>query len=175
MTKVTEKGVLSLAEVNPEGVAFLNLASSRWKTKLFFLKSLPLAVFARLRVEYLDEHRASVSVPYNWMNTNPFNSSYFAVLTMAAELSTGISCMSAVYKAPQKRSMLLNNVVGGFFKKAKERITFTCTDQQAIYVATQRAKTSGQWEEAIMETIGRNAAEEEVAKFTFTWAIKVAT
>lgn len=168
----TDKKV-SLADLNPKGLDFLELASSSWKIKLFFLKSLPLAFLARLRVEEVNETISRVSVPYNWMNTNPFKSSYFAVLTMAAELSTGIPCMSTLYKAPQKRSMLLTAVSGGFFKKAKERITFTCTDQAIIYAAAERAIASGEWEEAILETIGRNQLEEEVARFQFTWSIKV--
>lgn len=58
--------------------------------KLYTLRHLPAAFFAGLKIELLEETKAIVSVKQKWFNKNPFHSIYFAVLAMAAELSTGI-------------------------------------------------------------------------------------
>ncbi len=56
-----------------------------WMLKLFMLMKLPLALFAGLRVQQIDASECAVSVPYGWLSTNPFKSTYFAALSMAAE------------------------------------------------------------------------------------------
>lgn len=51
------------------------------------LLKLPLAFVAKLRIDQMNMHQASVSLPFNYLNKNPFRSIYFAALSMAAELS----------------------------------------------------------------------------------------
>ena len=60
-----------------------------WRFIFFLIWKLPMGFFAGLRVKSLDNHQSIVTVPYNYLNKNPFNSMYFAVQAMAAELSTG--------------------------------------------------------------------------------------
>ena len=47
------------------------------------LRHLPMAFLAGLKVKKLSNSIAEVTVPFNFLNKNPFNSIYFAVLTMA--------------------------------------------------------------------------------------------
>ena len=55
----------------------------------FIIFKLPSAYLCGVRVFKLDNTLCSTTVKFKWMNQNPFKSIYFAVLAMAAELSTG--------------------------------------------------------------------------------------
>ena len=69
-----------------------------WKFFIFLFFKLPMAFIARLRVKKISVNDAVVSVPFSFWNKNPFQSIYFAVLSMAGELSTGILGLMHVYK-----------------------------------------------------------------------------
>ena len=69
--------------------------------KFLFLK-LPSAFICGVRVKEIDENKCVVSVKHRWINQNPFNSMYFAVQAMAAELSTGALVMFQIQKSGKK-------------------------------------------------------------------------
>ena len=69
-----------------------------WKFRFFLLLNLPLAFIARLKIKDISEKQATVTVPFSFWNKNPFNSIYFAVLSMAGELSTGMLGLMHIYK-----------------------------------------------------------------------------
>src|SRR3982751_3355042 len=110
--------------------------ASPFAFRMFLLMKVPAAFFAGLRLEKLAAEEAVVSVGYKWFNKNPFGSLYFAVLSMAAEASTGILCISAIRREKRKVSMLITKIEGNFIKKAVGEICFACQDglkiQQAI-------------------------------------------
>jgi hypothetical protein len=58
---------------------------------------LPSAFICGVRVATIDEKQC-VSVKHRWINQNPFNSMYFAVQAMAAELATGALVMFQIQK-----------------------------------------------------------------------------
>jgi hypothetical protein len=136
------------------------------------LWNLPLAFFARLRIDEMTMEKASISVPYNFLNKNPFLSIYFAALSMAAELSTGILAMAHVEKNPSPVSMLVFNMKAEFVKKAKTRITFTCTQGKLLEetIMLSIAGNEGKTQEVFTEGIDTNG--EVVARFWFTWTFK---
>ena len=92
------------------------------------LQKLPSAFFAGLRIREFDEHRAVVTVRYKWFTQNPFRSMYFAVQSMAAEMSTGLLASGQVYQRNPTVSMLVVGLEAKFFKKATDLIAFTCED-----------------------------------------------
>src|SRR5207253_5735010 len=104
---------------------------------MFLLTKLPAAFFAGLRLRKLTAGEAVVSVRHKWFNQNPFGSLYFAVLSMAAEATTGILGISALYKRKPPVSMLIVKNEGLFYKKAIGEITFTCTDGQNILASVE--------------------------------------
>jgi hypothetical protein len=67
---------------------FLELVMHPFKFRLYLLSKLPSAFFSGVRVCYIDEEKCVVTVPYKWFSQNPFKSTYFACLGMAAEMST---------------------------------------------------------------------------------------
>jgi len=171
-TDIATEDKIDLFELNPNSKEFIGLATSAFKYKMFLLAKLPMALFAGLRVDVLEADKCVISVPYKWLNKNPFNSTYFAVLSMASELSTGLPSRVAIYNAEKQTSMLVTGLTGSFSKKAKDRTRFVCTDQQKIYQAVQRTNVSGEWEKATLETIGYNPQNEEVARFSYEWSFR---
>lgn len=143
-----------------------------WAMRAFMFARLPLAWFAGLRVEQLDDEICEVSVPRGWRTQNPFRSTYFAALTMAAELSTGAPAMIAVQAAGVPISMLVTDVRGTFGKKATGRVVFSYEGVQAMSTIVQQAVESGEGMTVDAETVGRMADGTEVARFTFTWSFK---
>lgn len=140
--------------------------------RLYMLSKLPLALAAGLRVRELDRERCVVTVPYGWRSTNPFRSTYFAALSMAAEMSTGSLAMMAAESAPQPVAMLIVNLEATFGKKATALTAFTCEEGAKAFAAVAETLRTGEPATARMETVGRMADGTEVARFVFTWSFK---
>lgn len=146
-----------------------NSFAFRW----FLFTKVPAAFFAGLRLEKLQREESAISVGYNWFTKNPFRSVYFAVLSMPAEISTGILCMGYLYKRNPGMSMLLVHTEGNFLKKATGKIIFTCTDGLVIHEAVDKAATTGESTLVRCRSIGKNEQQEIVADFYFTWSLKI--
>ena len=151
---------------------FLSLVKNRFRFNLFLLLKLPAAYFSGVRVKKFSETQCSVTVPYKWFSTNPFNSTYFACLAMAAEMSTGVLALGNTYKRAPVVSMLVTGLQGNFFKKATGVTTFTCEDGLAFaqiineVIATRSAATF------TSVSVGVNNQNEPVANFSITWSFK---
>lgn len=125
-------------------------------------------------MEFSDE-QTSVTVRHKWLNSNPFRSIYFAVLSMAAELSTGLICSAVVYKRKPAISMLVVKMEGFFYKKAIGKIIFTCSDVRKILSAAEQSAQTNEATTVICNSKGINEAGELVAEFNFTWSFKART
>ncbi len=106
------------------------------------------------------------------MNKNPFRSIYFAALSMAAELSTGILAMAHVEKNPISVSMLVLGVKAEFVKKAKTRIAFTCTQGELLEKTIAQSIDTKEGQSIEVFTEGMDTNGEVVARFWFTWTFK---
>ncbi len=146
--------------------------SNNFFFKQFLLAKLPSAFFAGLKLESFDATHASISVKQKWFNTNPFRSIYFAVLSMAGEMSTGILCMGNVYKRQPGISMLVIEQRGKFHKKATGKILFTCMDGKKISDAVEEAIVTGNAVTIECYSNGTNSNNETVAEFWVTWSVK---
>ena len=143
------------------------------KSRLFLLTKLPSAFFSGVRVVEADADHCAVTVPYKWFTRNPFRSTYFACLSMAAEMSTGVLAMANVYKSQPPISMLVVHIEAIYTKKATGRTTFRCTDGPAIRDAIDKARLTGDPQTIRAHSPGTNAAGEPVAEFFITWSFKV--
>lgn len=140
--------------------------------RLFFLLKLPMAYLAGLRILEISETRASVSVPFKFLTKNPFQSIYFAVLSMAAELSTGILAMAALRELEKPLSMLIVGLDAKFIKKAKTKVIFTCNQGKEIYETVFKSleEESGSTINVLSEGFDING--KKVAEFYFNWSFK---
>lgn len=141
--------------------------------KLFLWAKLPAAFWSGLRLDELDYLRSVASVPYKRLTQNPFKSTYFASLSMAAELSTGVMAMLSTKGVKPSVSMLVVNIESTFIKKATSRTYFTCEEGHKLYEGIAEAQRTGEPVTVKLHTIGRDKAGEEIAKFAFTWSFKI--
>jgi len=151
---------------------FLKQMRKPLRFKLFLLTRLPLAFLAGLRLEHADLHGAKVSIRFSFLNKNPFRSTYFAALSMAAEMTTGLPGFVYAQSAERKVSMLLVRMKGDFTKKAIGRSTFVSSDGLKIRESIEKTLESGEAQTVEAQSIGYNEAGEEVARFQFTWSFK---
>ena len=140
--------------------------------KLFMLRSLPMGFIAGLRVKEFTVDKCSVSVPYKWLNQNPFSSTYFAVLAMAAEMSTGMAGMMHTNNAKPSIAILVVGLEAEFVKKATGLTIFTCEDSNEILKTIEDAISSGEGRTVTCTSIGRSESGEIIAKFKVTWSFK---
>ncbi|WP_346239245.1 DUF4442 domain-containing protein [Niabella insulamsoli] len=153
---------------------FINLANSP-KFNFFLLRKLPAAYFCGVRIKSLSEASCSVSVPFKWFSQNPFGSTYFACLAMAAELSTGALAMANVYKRKPGVSMLVLKMEAEYFKKAKGKTIFTCSDGAAFDRVIDEAIETREPRELTAFSEGRNESGELVATLKISWTFRVRT
>jgi len=149
----------------------MELTVSKLNTFLFF--KLPSAFLCGVRVKEIDEKKCVVSVKHRWINQNPFNSMYFAVQAMAAELSTGALVMYQIQKSGRKISMLVANNKGSFTKKATGRITFVCNDGHLIAEAIQKTIENGEGQTFWMKSIGIDEKGIQVSEMDFEWSVRI--
>jgi hypothetical protein len=138
----------------------------------FLGAKLPLALVAGLRIRALDADHCTATVRYRWLTTNPFRSTYFAALAMAAEMSTGALGLSLVRASPEPVSMLIVGMSGEFTKKAVGLTTFTCRDGVKVQAAVVGALGSSEGVTVQTETVGVDESGDEVARFRFTWSFR---
>jgi hypothetical protein len=151
---------------------FQSLASSRVRFGFFMFLKLPSAFFSGVRLRRIDEHHAIVSVPYKWFSQNPFKSTYFACQAMAAEMSTGVLALGHIYQRRPGVSMLVTALQANYFKKAAERVYFTCDMGIEMRDAIEKAIATGQGQTIEAISIGRTASGELISQFHITWSFK---
>lgn len=152
---------------------FLKLAGNPLKFRIYLLSKIPSAFFAGVRIKSISEAKCAVTVPFKWFTANPFCSTYFACLSMAAEMSTGALAMMHIYQRTPSISMLLVEMSGEYYKKATGITTFLCKDGIALRDAIEEAIAASGSNSITVQTMGTNEAGELIATFNFTWSFKV--
>ena len=151
---------------------FSKRINNRFFFNQFLLSKLPAAFFAGLKIESFNETAATVSVKQKWFNTNPFRSIYFAVLTMAGEMSTGLLCMGNIYNRQPAISMLVIEQRSLFHKKATGKVLFTCADGNKIMNAVEDAVAGGNAVTVTCHSKGIDSHNTLIAECWITWSFK---
>ncbi|MEQ9467239.1 MAG: thioesterase [Ekhidna sp.] len=136
------------------------------------MKSLPMGWIAGLRVRELDSGKCTTSVPFKYLTKNPFKSTYFAVQSMAAELSTATPCLLAVTGKKPSIAFIIVDLKATFSKKATDRVYFTCEDGAKAFEAVEKCIQTGESVAATFKTIGKMKDGTIVSEFEFTWSFK---
>ena len=158
--------------MNPNAPAFIKLMTHPVKFRMFLFFKLPSAFFAGVRLRDIDAIHSRVTVPYKWFSQNPFKSTYFACLAMAAEMSTGVLGLLQIHKRIPAVSMLVVNLEAVYFKKAVGRTTFICEEGHLIQATVDEAITTGDARMVRAKSVGKNKEGEIVAEFYITWPFK---
>ena len=141
--------------------------------KLFLFLKLPMAFLAGLKLKELSVEHAVVLMKYNYLNKNPFGSIYFACLSMAGELASGMLAASIAHKSNPKLSMLVVEVQINFTKKAVGTILFECNQGKEILATIQKSIITGDGQTIEALTIARDEEGDVVAEFFIKWSFKV--
>lgn len=139
----------------------------------FILFKLPSAYICGVRLLELNSYSAIAKVKFRWINQNPFKSIYFAVLAMAAELSTGTLVLKQTQESNVRFSTLVVGMNAQFLKKAVGTVHFTCSDGANIQEYIQTAISTKEGVAFTLSSIGVDEMGDEVARFEFSWSIKV--
>jgi hypothetical protein len=158
--------------MNPQAPAFIKLMKHPVKFRMFLFFKLPSAFFSGVRLRDIDAKHSVVSVPYKWFSQNPFKSTYFACLAMAAEMSTGVMGLMQLHKRTPAVSMLVVNLEAAYFKKAVSRTYFVCDDGELIQTAVDETIADGEARTVRAKSVGKNKEGEIVAEFYITWSFK---
>jgi len=144
-----------------------------FKVNFFLFFKLPSAFFCGVRLKYISDSKSIVTVKHSWFNKNPFQSLYFAVQAMAAELSTGALVLSRIKIHNRNLSILVANITANFSKKAKGRISFTCLDGASIEKHIMKAIETAEGQTFWMHSKGVDEQGDVVSNFKFEWTIKL--
>lgn len=144
---------------------------SKFNTFTFF--KLPSAWWTGVRLRHLDDTKGITTVKHRWVSQNPFNSMFWAVQGMAAELATGALVIDKIKGTGRKISMLVANNNANFSKKATGRITFTCEDGHVIDEALQKTIETGEGQTFWMKSVGVNEEGVVVSTFNFEWTVRL--
>jgi hypothetical protein len=151
---------------------FFAIVRNPLKFRLYLLTRLPSAFFSGLRITEADPDHCIVTVPCKWFTRNPFRSTYFACLSMAAEMSTGVLAMAPIYKRSPPVSMLVVGMETIFTKKATGLTSFLCNDGAAIRAAIANARATGEAQTIKARSVGTSGNGDIVAEFSLTWSFK---
>ncbi|WP_010228529.1 DUF4442 domain-containing protein [Gillisia marina] len=143
------------------------------KLNTFLMLKLPSAWLCGVRVKNINQESCTVKVRHKWINQNPFNSMYFAVQAMAAELSTGAMVIGQIKDSGQKISMLVAQNKASFTKKATGKLEFTCNDGHLISEAIQQTIKTGEGQTFWMKSVGLNEEGIAVSTFKFEWTVRL--
>ncbi|MGI4873282.1 MAG: PaaI family thioesterase [Janthinobacterium lividum] len=157
--------------LSPPQAAFARQVLSPLKLWLFMLRKLPMAWLAGLRLRALSAETATVTIPYKYLTQNPFRSIYFACLSMAAELASGIQAMLHT-QGGGPVSMLVVGLEAEFIKKAVGLIAFTCPDGAAIAQAIGESRATDEGRTVVCTSTGVDEAGDVVAVFRITWSFR---
>ncbi len=150
-----------------------HMAVSTGKVNTFIFFKLPSAWWCGVRLKFMDETKAVVTVKHRWFNQNPFNSMFWAVQGMAAEFSTGILVTTQIRETGKNISMLVQNNNANFSKKATGTITFTSEDGHLINQALQKTIETGEGQTFWMRSEGVNQDGVVVSTFNFEWTVRL--
>jgi hypothetical protein len=143
-----------------------------FKFRIYLMAKLPSAFFSGVKVISLNNEVCYTSVPYKWFSQNPFKSTYFAVQSMAAELSTGLPAIMAIENKKPRVSMLVVNMEAEFVKKSVGLTIFECREVGKIINAAELAVQTGEGQIVRALVVGKDKEGNIISNFHFTWSFK---
>jgi hypothetical protein len=140
--------------------------------RLGMMKILPMGSIAGLKITEIDDEHCTVTVPYKYINKNPFNTTYWAVLGMAAEMASGALVQMYTHKLNPSVSMFVTGCDGKFLKRALGVTTFICTEGKLVGDIIQKAIDTNQPQTIHNNVKGYDKDKNLLVEFNFEWSVK---
>jgi len=172
MTTITAASEPQTVSLTQDQQTFIYRILNPFIFRFFLLFKLPFGIVSGMRVRQLDTNKCVTTIPYGWLTRNPFKSTYFAALSMAAELSNGAMALLAVHKTEPSVAVIIVGMESEFTKMAKDVTTFTCEEGHKLFEAVEEALHTGESVTTQLSTTGRSEDGTVVARFKFTWSFK---
>ena len=150
----------------------LKIYNNRYAVKNISIAKLPMAFLTGLKIEQINESKSITSVKFGYLTKNPYRSTYFAVLSMAAELSTGLLANLYAMGIKPIIALIITKLNASFIKKAIGTTTFVCEDGQKFQEAVEILHTQSCPAEVKSKSTGMNESGEIVAEFEIYWSFK---
>ena len=140
--------------------------------RIFALMKVPAGGLSGMKLTELSPEGAVATLPFKFLNMNPFKSTYFAVQSMAAELSTAAIGLLAIEGKNPSVATIIIDMKAEFPKKATGKVTFRCEDGEAIFKTVDECIATGEARTITAKTVGSMADGTVVSVFYFTWSFK---
>jgi hypothetical protein len=112
---------------------------SPWKLRLWMLRSVTMGLLTGMIIVELNEEECRVKLKDRWWIRNPFRSVYWAVMSMAAEMSTG--ALLYAYASEPKVQFILVEMRAKFYKKVRGKSSIFAVQGRQFKKNWQNCKT----------------------------------
>ena len=151
----------------------------RFKHNLFIwffgLTKVRLILFCRPKIVDINDDEVILCIPLNRKTRNHVNSMYIGVMTVGADLVTGITAMLNIRKSKRNIVLIFKDINATFFKRAEGNTHFICKNKKEIEQAVQEVITSKDrvnLEVPVIATVPEKLGNEPVAEFRITLSMK---
>ncbi len=137
----------------------------------YLLKQVPLAFISGARLIKLDDTTAKVSIPFRYINKNPFGSMYLNSLAIGAELAGGILVMMyTLNSSPRIRAIIVESNAK-YYRKAKSKVYFTSDAGYKIYNTIKYVYSLPTISNVVTKCCCKDKNGENIAEFNFIWQL----
>jgi acyl-coenzyme A thioesterase PaaI-like protein len=151
------------------------MMKATWSLRLFAWTRIPLIAILRPTLLAADAKRCTVKIPLGWLTRNHLGSLYFGALCIGADLAGGLIVMNLIRARGSRVAFLFKDFHAEFHKRAEGAAIFTCQDGMRLQALLDRAESSGEREEDVVEvvaTVPDKLGDEPVATFHLTISMK---
>jgi hypothetical protein len=143
---------------------------SPWKLRLWMLRSLTMGLLTGMIIVELNEEGCRVKLKDRWWIRNPFRSVYWAVMSMAAEMSTG--ALLYAYASEPKVQFILVEMKAKFYKKVRGKSFYFCRAGEAIRKELAELQNTNDTRMVILPALALDESGTTVAEFEFYWQLR---
>jgi Domain of unknown function (DUF4442) len=141
-----------------------------WKLRLWMVRNLPMGMLSGMYIQKLDQEECVVVLKDRWWIRNPYGSVFWAVMGMAAELSTG-ALVYAISHGSGVRFILVG-MEGQFFKKVKGKSYYFCQTGSEVQRSLEQLSSPNETSDIILPVTARDEAGQLLAEFKFRWQLR---
>ena len=141
-----------------------------WKLRIWMMKRLPMGLISGMVIESLNENGCKVMLKDRFWIRNPFGSVFWAVMAMAAEMSTGV--LVYAYVSGTNTKYILIGVQGDFLKKLRGKSYYFCPSGQDVLRNLKSLENPGDTCTVLLPVTAYDQAGHIVAEFKFSWQLR---
>ena len=147
-----------------------NQLISKWQMRLWMIRRLPMGLLSGMVIESLDENGCKVMLKDRPWIRNPFGSVFWAVMGMAAELSTG--ALIHAYVSGTNTKYILTGMKAEFLKKVRGKSFYFCSAGRELSRNLDSLRKPDETYTVLLPVTAFDKTGQTVAEFQFYWQLK---